>query len=93
VDRALGGQGIAFAHALASAMALAPLNNMQQLTGQSNGIHEVWLDNQKVYAKYDVIYRTSAAVKIDKFTFRNFHGGKSDAFRPGQTQYNWCAFP
>lgn len=59
--------------------------------GASNGVHEVWLDGSLVYSKKDVVYRRTADIKIDRFTFRNFHGGSKDTFRPSQTQQVWYA--
>jgi hypothetical protein len=58
--------------------------------GKANGAHRVWLNGALVYDKNNALYRTVPGIGIEKFTFRNFHGGSTDLFRPDQTQYNWC---
>lgn len=59
--------------------------------GKANGVHKVWLNGEKIYDARDVVYRTTPESLVEIFTFRNFHGGKSDKFRPDATQYAWCA--
>ena len=59
--------------------------------GKANGVHKVWLNGRKIYDARDVVYRTTPESLVEIFTFRNFHGGKSDKFRPDATQYAWCA--
>lgn len=54
-------------------------------------MHKVWLNGEKVYDDRAVLYRTSPDALVERFTFRNFHGGKKDTYRPTQTQYVWCA--
>lgn len=51
----------------------------------------VWLDGRMVQSRTDMLWRLTAAVMIEKFTFRNFHGGSTDAFRPSRTQGLTCA--
>jgi hypothetical protein len=70
-------------------------NNRQCCSGQANGVHKVWLNGEKIYDDRSVMYRTTPESLIEIFTFRNFHGGKSDRYRPDQTQYTWCglSFP
>ena len=54
-------------------------------------MQQVWLDGRLVYSADDVVYRFDKTVALDRFTFRNFHGGSDARFAPGKTQHIWCA--
>ena len=54
-------------------------------------MQKVWLDGAKVLDRRDVLYRTDPTALVEVFTFRNFHGGKSDKYRPLHDQFIWCA--
>jgi hypothetical protein len=60
------------------------------IAGKKNGVQRVWLDGEKVFENTDVLYTNTNEHQIEKFVFQNFHGGKSDNFRPDKTQHQWC---
>ena len=61
--------------------------------GVSNGIQKVWLDGALVDDRRSITFRAGFDAAVEKFTFRNFHGGSNDLYRPPQTQWQWCAPP
>lgn len=61
--------------------------------GKANGEHAVWLDDQLVVDRQDVIFRLKSDVLVERFTGRNFFGGSNDLFRPRKLEYVWCCPP
>ena len=47
------------------------------------------MDGKVVYEITNWVYDYTGTHLIDQLKFQNFHGGKSDAFRPDKTQYVW----
>jgi hypothetical protein len=58
--------------------------------GKPNGVQKVWLDGALVYERKDILYTNTGKHGIDQLKFENFHGGKSDGFRPNRDQSMWC---
>lgn len=52
-------------------------------------MQKVWLNGRKIFERSNIRYRYNNKHKIAKLALQNFHGGKSNNFKPGHTQYIW----
>lgn len=60
---------------------------MNSAPGRNDGVQRVWMDDELVFEKTDVIYDYTGTHGIDRFKFDNFHGGSSNSFSPEKDQY------
>lgn len=56
-------------------------------------MQQTWFDGDLVESRNNVEFRTHVGALVERYTFRNFHGGSTDRFRPSQTQFTWCGSP
>jgi hypothetical protein len=54
--------------------------------GEANGILEVWVDDQPVLKRTDLMFRDQPGKKwqIDRFLFSTFHGGNDPSWGPAR---------
>lgn len=63
------------------------------LSGKKNGVQKIWVDGDLWLSQNNVVFDNTGKHDISILKFDNFHGGKSDKFRPKKTQFVWCGPP
>lgn len=56
-------------------------------------MQKVWIDGELISSQSNIMFDKTGGHDISLLKFDTFHGGKSDKFRPGQTQYVWYVPP